>query len=75
MKTVNDLKKMLRKDINGNKKSSFQSLASDVYEYYNGMIVGFECINYRFPEIMNMYINLPIELLKIYFKGIISCYQ
>lgn len=65
MKTVNDLKKMLRKDINGNKKSSFQSLASDVYEYYNGMIVGFECINYRFPEIMNMYINLPIELLKI----------
>lgn len=65
MKTVNDLKKMLRKDINGNKKSSFQSLASDVYEYYNGMIVKFECINYRFPEIMNLYINLPIELLKI----------
>ena len=65
MKTVNDLKKMLRKDINGNKKSSFQSLASDVYEYYNGITVGFECINYRFPEIMNMYINLPIKLLKI----------
>ena len=65
LKTVNDLKKMLRKDINGNKKSSFQSLASDVYEYYNGITVWFECINYRFPEIMNLYINLPIELLKI----------
>ncbi len=65
MKTVNDLKKILRKDINGNKKSSFQSLASDVYEYYNGITLRFECINYRFPEIMNMYINVPVEILKI----------
>lgn len=65
MKSVNDLKKILRKEINGNKKSAFQSLASDVYEYYNGITVGFECINYRFPEIMNMHIHVPAELLKI----------
>lgn len=65
MKTVNDLKKILKKEINGYKKALYQSLATDVYEYYNGITISFECINYRFPEIMNIYINIPIELLKM----------
>lgn len=65
MKTVNDLKKILRKDINGYKKALYQSLASDVYEYYNGITLWFECINYRFPEIMNIHMKIPVELLKI----------
>lgn len=53
MKTVNELKKILRKDINGYKKSLFPTIAGDVYEYYNGITMRFECINYKFPEIMN----------------------
>ena len=48
------------------KKTGYQSLALEEYEHFNGVIIGFRNINYRFPEIVNLYIKIPIGIFGEY---------
>jgi len=66
MLTTNYLKRYLRKELAGIKKANYQSLASEEYEHHNGIIITFGNINFRFPEIVNLYISIPQNILEVY---------
>lgn len=69
MNTINDLKKVLKKStpegINGARKSLYQRLCGDKYCYYNDIVLFFEFVNYKTPELLTMNIGIPIDKLGI----------
>ena len=54
MKTINDLKKILKKStpegINGARKSLYQRMCGDKYCYYNDIVLFFDFVSYKTPE-------------------------
>ncbi len=69
MNTINDLKKVLKKStpegINGARKSLYQRLCGDKYCYYNDIVLFFDFVNYKTPELLTMNIGIPIDKLGI----------
>lgn len=69
MKTINDLKKILKKStpegINGARKSLYQRMCGDKYCYYNDIILFFDFVNYKTPELLTMNIGIPLCKLGI----------
>ena len=69
MNTINDLKKVLKKStpegINGARKSLYQRLCGDKYCYYDDIVLFFDFVNYKTPELLTMNIGIPIDKLGI----------
>ncbi len=69
MNKINDLKKVLKKStpegINGARKSLYQRLCGDKYCYYNDIVLFFDFVNYKTPELLTMNIGIPIDKLGI----------
>lgn len=64
MKTINDLKKILKKStpegINSARKSLYQRMCGDKYCYYNDIVLFFDFVSYKTPELLTMNIGIPI---------------
>lgn len=65
METIHILKKLLTRDLKGARKVFYHEITGTEYEYWNGIRLLFQNINYRVPNDMTLTIMIPEELLHL----------